>query len=305
MNRTKNTRGRLPSTSELIAFQCAARLGNVTRAARELQTSPSAVSRYIAGLERRLSVRLFERSSKGVQLTEPGRRYQEAVAAALNSLKIGGAEAAELSAGPGVVIACSHDSSHLVIMPRYAALEKLLGSEARVRLLTYQRHAHELDPVHVADIVLSWRPSDAVAADRVVAIREEVQPVCSPAYADAHRQILGSAADWGRLRLLDLKRLNMGWTTWQDWFAKAGHPATPPRFEDYDTYTQILEAAAAGRGVALGWKYCIEGYFDRGVLVPLSGEYVRFGGCYVATLTAKGRQNPLARRSLSFFERLA
>ena len=175
MNRTQNTRDRLPSTSELIAFECAARLGNVTRAARELQTSPSAVSRHIAGLERRLSVRLFERSTKGVQLTEPGRRYQEAVVAALNSLKAGGAEAAELSAGPGVVIACSHDSSHLVIMPRYAALEKLLGSEARVRLLTYQRHAHELDPVQVADIVL----------------RSDAHLVIMPRYA-ALEKLLGS-----------------------------------------------------------------------------------------------------------------
>ena len=61
-NMAEKTRDRLPPTSELIAFECAARLGNVTRAARELQTSPSAVSRYIAGLERRLSVRLFERS---------------------------------------------------------------------------------------------------------------------------------------------------------------------------------------------------------------------------------------------------
>ena len=63
--------------------------------------------------------------------------------------------------------------------------------------------------------------------------------------------------------------------------------------------------AAVGRGVALGWKYCIKDYLDRGALVPLSGEYVRFGGRYVATLTAKGRQNPLARRGLSFFEHLA
>ena len=301
----QKTRDRFPPTSELIAFECAARLGNVTRAATELQTSPSAVSRYIAGLERRLSVRLFERSSKGVRLTEAGRRYKEAVVAALNNLKVGGEEAAELSAGPSVVIACSHDASHLVIMPRYAELERLLGPETRVRLLTFQRHLHELDPVQVADIVLSWQSSDATHKDRVVAIREEVRPVCSPAYADAHRETLqGPVAGWGRVKLLGLQRPNMGWATWQDWFAVVGHPDTAPQFEDHDTYTQILEAAASGRGVALGWKHFIEGHLDRGALVPLTGEYVRFGGCYVATLTAKGRRNPMAREGLAFFEHL-
>ena len=102
--------------------------------------------------------------------------------------------------------------------------------------------------------------------------------------------------------LLHLKRPNMGWITWQNWFAAVGQPQNPPRVKDYDTHTQILEAAAAGRGIALGWKHCIESYLDRGALSPLHGEFVPFGGCCVAALTAKGRHNPLARRCPVFFE---
>ena len=42
-----------------------------------------------------------------------------------------------------------------------------------------------------------------------------------------------------------------------------GGAAAHACMEDYDTYTQILEAASAGRGIALGWRYCIEPHLER------------------------------------------
>ena len=299
----KKTREQFPPTSALVAFECAARLGNVTHAARELLTSPSAVSRSIAGLERRLSVHLFDRYGKGVRLTESGRRYHGSVVAALGLLQDGADAIAGSSPGPRLVVACCNDAAQLLIMPRYPALETWLGQPAEIRLQTYQRHIHELEPVPVADIVLIWRDSGPVGEDQVLVLREEAQPVCSPAYRAAHRSILEEpAAGWRDLRLLDLKQPNTGWATWPDWFATTGPLETRPRFEDYDTYTQVLEAAAAGRGVALGWKHYVDGYLDSGALVALRDGFVRFGGYYVAELTAKGRRHPLARPCLSFFE---
>ena len=296
----------IPATSALIKFESVGRLGSVKEAARELRTSSSSVSRCMRLLERQLSARLVERGGKGVRLTEAGRRYHDAVTGALGSLRASAEQAADMSRGPAVVIACSHDTSHLLIMPRFPELESLLGEEARIRVLTYQRHIHELQGVDVADIVLSWQGSAAAPRDRVVVMAEEAQPVCSPAYLAAHASLAGgSSADWGEVTLLDLKRPNMGWATWADWFAAAGRPGAPPRIEDYDTYTQILEAAAAGRGVALGWRHCIERHLERGELVALHNGFAAFGGCYVAALTSKGRRNPLARRCLEFFEHFA
>ena len=54
-------------------FHSVARLGNITAAARELRVSQPAVSKAIRELEESLGVRLFERSRKGVELTDPGR----------------------------------------------------------------------------------------------------------------------------------------------------------------------------------------------------------------------------------------
>ncbi|MDE0006566.1 MAG: LysR family transcriptional regulator [Rhodospirillaceae bacterium] len=292
----------IPATTVLIKFECVGRLGSLTLAAQELRTSVSSVSRGMTLLENQVGVPLLERSGNAMRLTEAGRRYHDGVSAALGQLRSGAEEALDLGRGPSVVVACSHDASHLLFMPRYGELERRLGEHARIRLLTYQRHIHELQPVDMADVVLSWQAADAPPEDRVVCFREAVQPICSPAYLAEHEPILRDpAADWARLTLLDLKRPNMGWVTWEDWFDRVGRSVSAPQFEDYDTYTQILEAAAAGRGVALGWKHCVEAYLDRRALVAPHGRFEPFGGCYVARLTAKGRRNPLARRCLEFF----
>ncbi len=299
------TSGPIPAISVLIKFERVGRLGSLTLAARELRTSVPAISRCMNQLEKQLGVPLLERVGTGTRLTEAGLRYHRRVAAALGELQSGAEETAE-SARSGVIIACSHDGSRLIVMPRFGELEAMLGADARIRLLTYQRHAHELQPFGTADVVLGWQYGGGSGEDQVVVIREEVQPICSPAYQAAHEAVLrGTEAGWGGLTLLDLKRPNTGWATWDDWFAAAGRPERAPRIEDYDSYSQILDAAAAGRGVALGWKHCIEDYLERGVLVLVHGEFVPFGGCYVARLTSKGRRNPLGSMCLRFFENFA
>ncbi len=55
-------------------FVAVARHGSYTRAARELGWTQSAVSRRIARLEQSLSLRLFDRSFRGTQLTSEGER---------------------------------------------------------------------------------------------------------------------------------------------------------------------------------------------------------------------------------------
>lgn len=88
---------KIPAESVLIAFESAARNGSFSRAARELQISRSAVRNRIAALEKQLTIQLFERSRSGLSLTEPGRRFHDAVVAALCVIENGVAEVANHS----------------------------------------------------------------------------------------------------------------------------------------------------------------------------------------------------------------
>ncbi|SAK97474.1 LysR family transcriptional regulator [Caballeronia hypogeia] len=66
--------------SGLPAFVRAVETGSFTLAAQSMDTTPSAVSKSVARLERRLGVTLFQRSTRAFVLTAEGRAYYERVA---------------------------------------------------------------------------------------------------------------------------------------------------------------------------------------------------------------------------------
>ncbi|MFJ9992042.1 LysR family transcriptional regulator [Pseudomonas putida] len=65
------------STADLSLFLCIARHLNFSRAAIELGLTPSALSHALRTLETRLDVRLFNRTTRSVALTEAGQRLYE------------------------------------------------------------------------------------------------------------------------------------------------------------------------------------------------------------------------------------
>ena len=58
-----------------LSFIAAAKHGSFTRAARALDLSPQAVAASVARLEAALQVRLFNRSTRAIALTEEGTRF--------------------------------------------------------------------------------------------------------------------------------------------------------------------------------------------------------------------------------------
>ena len=64
--------------AELTVFLAVVEQGSFSAAGRKLELSPSAVSKLIARLEARLSVRLFERIAGSIRLTLEGERFRAA-----------------------------------------------------------------------------------------------------------------------------------------------------------------------------------------------------------------------------------
>lgn len=71
----------------LMAFEACARHLNFTRAAAEIGVAPTAVSRTIKTLEAELQVRLFNRTTRSVSLTESGISLYATIAPALASIR--------------------------------------------------------------------------------------------------------------------------------------------------------------------------------------------------------------------------
>ncbi|WP_058974055.1 LysR family transcriptional regulator [Type-D symbiont of Plautia stali] len=79
MNRTGMT--------ELEILLAVARRGTFKSAASELEMSPSAITNAVAALEKRLGVRLFNRTTRSVALTDAGRRFIDKIAPALEVIR--------------------------------------------------------------------------------------------------------------------------------------------------------------------------------------------------------------------------
>lgn len=70
----------------LMAFAAAVESGSFSAAARAIGTSPSAVSKGVARLEQRVGVKLFQRSTRALSLTQEGAAYYDRIAPLLRAL---------------------------------------------------------------------------------------------------------------------------------------------------------------------------------------------------------------------------
>ena len=94
---------------QLRIFVAVAERGHVTRAARSLGMTQSAVSAAIGALEKRYGARLFDRVGRGIELTETGRRFLPEARAVLDKANAARAALEDLSnlASGTVTIAAS------------------------------------------------------------------------------------------------------------------------------------------------------------------------------------------------------
>jgi len=107
--------------TELEVVLAVARRSSFRGAAQELGMSTTAVSSAVAGLEARLKVRLFNRSTRSVALTDIGQRYVERIAPALAQITSAGEEA---SVGPDepsgtLRINAPHGAAYLLLEPLF------------------------------------------------------------------------------------------------------------------------------------------------------------------------------------------
>jgi DNA-binding transcriptional LysR family regulator len=97
----------METLANLESFVRAAEDGSFSAAARRLGLTPAAVSRNVAMLERNLGVRLFQRSTRMLTLTEAGEQFLVSIGGSLDTLQVAIAEAAARGSEPAGVLKVS------------------------------------------------------------------------------------------------------------------------------------------------------------------------------------------------------
>ena len=110
-------------SGEMMVFVTVMEQGSLSAAARALQLAPSAVSHAVAELEAALGVRLFNRSTRSLALTDAGRALLDRVGPALGEIDAAVADARDSDAAPAgpVRITLTPLSAHALFAPHLAA----------------------------------------------------------------------------------------------------------------------------------------------------------------------------------------
>jgi LysR family transcriptional regulator, glycine cleavage system transcriptional activator len=274
----------------LRGFEAAARHLNFTRAADELFITQSAVSRQIKALEERLGVTLFLRQPKGLRLTQQGERLYRAVSSALRQVS-DAMEGLSRRTGPSVVTVTSTlGFCALWLVPRLSSFQKSYP-EMEVRIAASDRILN-LDRERI-DVSIRYCPPQTAPKGAVWLFGEELLPVCSPGLLAALRP-LREPDDLSHHVLLHLDDPHnpTPWLSWGHWLEAAGVPGLKPAGAlTFNYYDQVVRAALAGQGVALGRSPLVQDLLhDGSLIVPLLARAGTERGYWVVqAASARGR----------------
>jgi DNA-binding transcriptional LysR family regulator len=236
----------LPSLNALHAFEAAARLGSVSKAATELHVTHGAVSRHIRSLEEELGLALFQRQGRGLALTPAGQRLRDASTAAFAQLR-DTVESLRPDAGHApFVLGCPVSLLARWMIPR---LERLMAELPALSLHLRPQETPLHDGLDGLDAVVLAGEAPWPAGWQIHPLAaERIGPVASPGYARSHRPAHGRPALNGQTLLHTLSRPE----AWASWARSAGiDPAGLEPGPAYPRLYHLIEAAVAGRGLAI------------------------------------------------------
>ena len=249
----------LPSFRAVMTFDVVARLGSISKAAEELNLTPSAVSHQISNIESHVGLKLFERTARGVELTPAGERYQKSVTAALTVIAAA-AENARADRIELLRIQVSPSFAALWLMPRLSRFRKE-HPDIKVRLSA--SHVHSDFARSDTDIDIRYGLQTWSDLHTEAIFTEEIVPLISPAL----KQQLRKPED---LLVQNLILSNVNIVQWPQWFAAQGVPISPSEYNlSFDRAYLSIQAALQGLGIALESDRLAEDALGRGLLVPV------------------------------------
>jgi LysR family glycine cleavage system transcriptional activator len=286
---------RLPSLNALRAFEAAARLGTLARAADELHVTPSAIGHQVRNLEESLGVRLFEAEGAARGLSAAGRRLATELGELFERLD-------------RVCRALARDRRavelHIAVTPTFAIrwLVPRLGRfharhpEVAVHIATTTK------PVDLArdavDAALQFGKPPWRGLTPHLLFMEDVFPVCRPGLLATPKRARAASLDPHALRRHTLLHTSARRDDWANWLKAAGIGTAeidPSRGLVFDITTMAIDAAEAGMGVAITREAQVTDALRAGRLIaPFRRDLLRGEGCYFLTLPRRRDEPPIA-----------
>jgi LysR family glycine cleavage system transcriptional activator len=256
----------------LRAFEAAARQLSFTKAAAELNVTQAAISHQVKTLEEHLGLPLFRRLNRRLVLTEAGQLYLPVLRDAFDALAAGTARLGQdRESGPmNITVLPSFAAKWLLprlsrFRDRYPDIDVMVS--ANNRLIDFADGTYEMG--------IRYGLGDYPGLRTDLLLPDEVFPVCSPRLTEGAHP-LRTPADLKHHTLLhdEVSRHDES-PDWRNWLKAAGVEGIDfQRGPGFSDSSMVIEAAAAGQGVALGHRWLAAADLESGRVVMPFGPVV-------------------------------
>ncbi len=275
----------IPPLNALRAFEAAARTGSFKDAALELHVSQSAISHQIKHLEKVLTVKLFDRGTRAVVLTDAGRTYLPFLQQAFDSIRDGTRLLTRVTREDVLTVRMYSTFAVRWLISRLHRFQDR-HPDLQVRVMTSQ-----LDPAlpdqDIDLAVVIGRPVPGPVHYEYL-LSPTMFPVCSPKLV-AGRNRIQRPEDLSGFTILQVYPSAGDWVAWLNATGAAGiDPDSGLRFDSFD---HALRMAARGMGVALAMQPYVSEDLSAGLLIaPLPRHQVPAPGAWYLVYMAEHRK---------------
>lgn len=281
----------LPPIGWFRSFESAARLLSFTAAANELGLTQSAVSQQIRSLEMRFGCALFVRKSRGIALTDEGRRLLPQVSDGINNLTAASA-AFEPAADPKLLtIATSVSVAQWFLVPRLKSfIKKNNGVRIRIQTTVWPDEF----VASTADVQIRFGPIDSTHSTSKPLGSNRIALVSSPDLIKKNAKKTSSTpiANLSHLPLIQ----SVGTSdTWQQFSEHVGEPSDRQASIFVDSHGMSVDFAKSGAGIALVSALISAPAITAGALVPVHPTLMRAKDGY-SVETLNGNNSAVAKK---------
>lgn len=262
----------LDRITSIEVFLAIARNGSFARTAEELGMSRAMVSKHVQALETTLGVRLFNRSTRAIHLTEAGAAYRREVSPLLDALDEAASQVGELTTTPAGRLAVAAPTSFgLFHLSARIADYMNRFPDVDVHLMLTDRSVHLIDEGFDVAIHIGELDDSSLVARR---LGEAPMITCAaPAYLAAHGAPESPAALADRDCLVFAENVQRNHGDWRfgGGSARESVRVSGPMVSNQGDALRI--AAVAGRGIAHLPEYVVREDLAAGRLVAVLGDF--------------------------------
>lgn len=242
----------------LTVFRQAVELGSFAAVSRRLGLSSAAVSKNIGELEAHLGVRVFNRTTRRLSLTEAGSLYYEQIARVLDELEEADRSLGSMQQTPRGLLRVTAPTTMTLLTPLSAAMPKFLARhpEMSVDLRLDERRVNIIEE----SLDVAIRASDNLEDSSLVARKLMTTPrvVCA---APAYLESFGAPRAPADLRDHSCIQFTFSGHPYEWEFRRDGHSVRIPIAGRYKVTSSLAvrDALRAGFGLSLiPWIYVRE-----------------------------------------------